>query len=70
MPIGEIMVHSVEKGSIGNLSNIEKKISSTESTDMLSGLWKISTVCWVGSRPRKNHSEAETICGPTRGFGL
>ena len=25
MPIGEIMVHSVEKGSIGNLSNIEKE---------------------------------------------
>jgi S1-C subfamily serine protease len=24
MPIGEIMVHSVQKGSIGNLSNIEK----------------------------------------------
>ncbi len=24
MPIGEIMVHSVQKGSIGNFSNIEK----------------------------------------------
>ena len=71
MPIGEIMVHSVQKGSIGNFSNIEKgDILDGVDGHVVQSLEDLYGLVGQVQGSRKNHIKAQTICGPACGFGL